>query len=85
MNREVPIEIDPPSIPDGKLHHWAGAICIPKTRRYSTACVLVECESVSLSTSVPIFARWLVTGIVEGVAKDALEGTLKRLRKFLVG
>ena len=28
---------------------------------------------------------WLVTGIVEGVAKDALEGTLKSLRKFLVG
>ena len=31
-NAEVPmIEIDPPSISDGKLHHWAGAIYIPKT------------------------------------------------------
>ena len=46
--------------------------------------VLIECESASLSRSVPIFARWVVTGIVEGVAKDALEGTLKSLRKFLV-
>jgi hypothetical protein len=193
-NGEVPmIEIDPPSIPDGKLHHWAGAIYIPKTtvdavvkrmqdyagresefyqevkaskllardgdrlkvfmRLYRAAYlmdatfnsehaveyrrlgpnrassrsvstkmaelanpgtpkerekpagtdtgflwrlnaywrfelvgdgVLIECESVSLSRSVPIFARWLVTGIVEGVAKDALEGTLKSLRKLLV-
>ena len=46
--------------------------------------VLIECESASLSRSVPLLARWLVTGIVEGVARDALEGTLKSLRKFLV-
>ena len=194
-NGEVPmIEIDPPSIPDGKLHHWAGAIYIPKTtvdavvkrmqdyagresefyqevkasklltrdgdrvtvfmrlyrgaygmdatfnsehaveyrrlgsnrassRSVSTKMaelahpgtpkerekpvgtdtgflwrlnaywrfeqvgdgVLIECESASLSRSVPLLARWLVTGIVEGVARDALEGTLKSLRKFLVG
>lgn len=187
------VEVDPPSIPDGKLHHWAGAIYIPKTnvdavvkrmqdyagresefyqevkaskllardgdklrvfmrlnrgaygmdatfnsehaveyRRLGTTRassrsvatkmaeladagtpkerekpagtdtgflwrlnaywrfeqmgdgVLIECESVSLSRSVPLLARWLVTGIVEGIAEESLEGTLRSLRKFLL-
>ena len=47
--------------------------------------VLIECESVSLSRTVPVFARWFATGIVEGIAKESLEGTLNSLRKFLVG
>jgi putative flippase GtrA len=194
-NGEVPmVEIDPPSIPDGKLHHWAGAIYIPNTtvgavvkrmqdyagresefyqevkasrllardgdrlkvfmrlyrgaygmdatfnsehaveyrrldakrassRSVSTKMaeladpgtpqerekpagtdtgflwrlnaywrfeqigdgVLIECESASLSRDVPRFTGWLVGSIVEGVAKSALEGTLKSLRKFLIG
>ena len=188
------VEIDPPSIPDGKLHHWAGAIYIPNTtvdavvkrmqdyagresefyqevktskllsrdgdkvrvfmRLYRGAYgmdatfnsehaveyrhlgpsrassrsvatkmaelahpgtpkerekpagtdtgflwrlnaywrfeqmgtgVLIECESVSLSRDVPRFTGWLVTGIVEGIAEESLEGTLKSLRKFLAG
>ena len=194
MNAEVPmIEIDPPSISDGKLHHWAGAIYIPKTtvdavvkrmqdyagresefyqevkaskllerngdrvrvfmrlergaygmdatfnsehaveyrrlgtnrassRSVSTKMaelanpgtakerekpagtdtgflwrlnaywrfeqlgdgVLIECESVSLSRSVPLLARPFISGLVEGIAEESLEGTLKSLRKFLV-
>lgn len=188
------VEVDPPSIPDGKLHHWAGAIYIPNTtvdavvkrmqdyagresefyeevkaskllsrdgdklrvfmRLYRGAYgmdatfnsehaveyrrvgptrassrsvatkmaeladpgtprerekpagtdtgflwrlnaywrfeqmgtgVLIECESASLSRSVPLLARPFISGIVEGVAEDALESTLKSLRKFLVG
>jgi putative flippase GtrA len=192
---QVPMaEIDPPSIPDGKLHHWAGAIYVPNTtvaavvkrmqdyagresefyqevkaskllerdgdrvkvfmrlhrgaygmsatfnsehdvqyrrlgatrassRSVSTKMaelaspgtprehekpagrdtgflwrlnaywrfeqmgdgVLIECESVSLSRSVPLLARPFITGLVEGVAEESLEGTLKSLRKFLVG
>ena len=191
---EVPmIEIEPPSISDGKLHHWAGAIYIPKTtvdavvkrmqdyagresefyqevkaskllardgdrvkvfmrlhrgaygmsatfnsehaveyrrpgparassRSVSTKMaelanpgtpqerekpagtdtgflwrlnaywrfeqmgdgVLIECESVSLSRSVPLLARPFISGLVEGIAEESLEGTLKSLRKFLV-
>ena len=186
------VEVDPPSIPDGKLHHWAGAIYVPKAtvdavvkrmqeyagresefyqevkaskllaregdkvrvfmRLYRGAYgmdatfnsehaveyrrlgpsrassrsvatkmaeladpgtprerekpagtdtgflwrlnaywrfeqmgdgVLIECESVSLSRSVPLLARPFISGIVEGVAEDALEGTLKSLKKFL--
>ena len=186
------VQIDPPSIPDGKLHHWAGAIYIPKTtvdavvkrmqdyagresefyqevkaskllardgdrvrvfmrlnrgaygmdatfnsehaveyrhlgpnrassRSVATKMaeladpgtprerekpagkdtgflwrlnaywrfeqmgdgVLIECESVSLSRDVPRFTGWLVGGIVEGIAEESLEGTLKSLKKFL--
>ena len=187
------VQIDPPSIPDGKLHHWAGAIYIPKTRvdavvkrmqdhagresefyqevkaskllardgdrlrvfmrlyrgaygmdatfnsehaveyrhlgpaRASSRSVatkmaeladpgtprerekpagkdtgflwrlnaywrfeqmgdgvLIECESVSLSRDVPRFTGWLVGGIVEGIAEESLEGTLKSLKRFLM-
>jgi putative flippase GtrA len=187
------VQIDPPSIPDGKLHHWVGAIYIPKTtvaavvkrmqdyagresefyqevtaskllardgdrvrvfmRLYRGAYgmdatfnsehaveyrhlgpsrassrsvatkmaeladpgtpherekpagkdtgflwrlnaywrfeqmgdgVLIECESVSLSRDVPRFTGWLVGGIVEGIAEESLEGTLKSLKKFLM-
>lgn len=191
---QVPmVEIDPPGVPDGKLHHWAGAIYVPKTtvdavvkrmqdyagresefyeevkaskllerngdkirvflrlhrgaytvdatfnsehaveyrrlapnrassRSVSTKMaelanagtpnerekphgkdsgflwrlnaywrfeqmgdgVLIECESVSLSRSVPLFFRPFISGVVEGIAKDSLERTLKSLRKFLL-
>lgn len=47
--------------------------------------VLIECESVSLSRSVPLLVRPFITGVVEGIAEESLEGTLKSLRKFLVG
>ena len=47
--------------------------------------VLIECESVSLSRSVPLLARPFISGLVEGIAEESLEGTLKSLRKFLVG
>ena len=46
--------------------------------------VLIECESVSLSRSVPLFFRPFITGVVEGIAEESLEGTLKSLRKFLL-
>lgn len=190
---EVPMaEIDPPGVPDGKLHHWAGAIYVPKTtvdavvkrmqdkagresefyqevkaskllerdgdrlrvfmrlhrgaygmsatfnsehaveyrrlgparassRSVSTKMaelanpgtpqerekpagkdtgflwrlnaywrfeqmgdgVLIECESVSLSRSVPLLVRPFISGVVEGIAEESLEGTLKSLKKFL--
>jgi hypothetical protein len=45
--------------------------------------VLIECESVSLSRAVPWALRPFVTGLVEGIARESLEGTLKSLRTFL--
>lgn len=45
--------------------------------------VLIECESVSLSRSVPALVRFLVSGIVEGLARESLERTLTGLRKAL--
>lgn len=45
--------------------------------------VLIECESVSLSRPVPFFARLLVSGIVEGLARESLERTLTGLRSAL--
>jgi putative flippase GtrA len=46
--------------------------------------VLIECESVSLSRSVPFLVRPFITGVVEGIAEESLAGTLKSLRKFLL-
>lgn len=45
--------------------------------------VLVECESVSLSRSVPYLIRPLANGIVERVARESLENTLRSLKAFL--
>jgi hypothetical protein len=47
--------------------------------------VLIECESVSLSRSVPALLRPFISGIVEGVARESLEKTLGSLRLALVG
>lgn len=45
--------------------------------------VLIECESVSLSRSVPALLRPFVTGTVERIARDSLQKTLVSLRTEL--
>jgi putative flippase GtrA len=45
--------------------------------------VLIECESVSLSRSVPTLLRPFVTGTVERIARESLERTLVGLRTAL--
>jgi hypothetical protein len=45
--------------------------------------VLIECESVSLSRTVPVLLRPFITGTVEGIARDALQKTLVGLRNSL--
>ena len=45
--------------------------------------VLVECESVSLSRSVPLVLRPIITGKVDGIARESLEKTLVSLRNSL--
>jgi hypothetical protein len=45
--------------------------------------VLIECESVSLSRSVPLLLRPFVTGTVEGIARESLQKTLVSLRTAL--
>jgi putative flippase GtrA len=45
--------------------------------------VLIECESVSLSRSVPALLRPFVTGTVEGLARESLQRTLTGLRTYL--
>lgn len=46
--------------------------------------VLIECESVSLSRSVPMLLRPFVTGTVERIARESLQKTLTSLRTELV-
>ena len=46
--------------------------------------VLIECESLSLSRSIPSLLRPLISGIVEGVARESLEKTLHSLRTVLM-
>jgi putative flippase GtrA len=46
--------------------------------------VLIECESVSLSRSVPLLLRPFVTGTVEKIARESLQKTLASLRTELV-
>jgi putative flippase GtrA len=45
--------------------------------------VLIECESVSLSRSVPWGLRPFIGGVVNGIARESLEKTLVSLRKVL--
>jgi putative flippase GtrA len=45
--------------------------------------VLIECESVSLSRSVPYLIRPFVNGMVEGIARESLERTLISLKRVL--
>ena len=42
--------------------------------------VYVECESVSLSRSIPFGFGWLIRGFVESVPRESLENTLTSLR-----
>jgi hypothetical protein len=45
--------------------------------------VLIECESVSLSRSVPFVVRPIVGPIANRIARESLERTLKSLRGYL--
>jgi putative flippase GtrA len=45
--------------------------------------VLIECESVSLSRTVPRLLRPFISGTVEKIARESLEKTLTSLRKDL--
>lgn len=45
--------------------------------------VLIECESVSLSRSVPFVVRPVVGPIANRIARESLERTLRSLRRFL--
>lgn len=45
--------------------------------------VLVECESVSLSRPVPLLLRPIAGPIVDRIARESLEGTLRSLRAML--
>jgi hypothetical protein len=42
--------------------------------------VLVECESVSLSRSIPSLIRYLISPIIDGVARESMERTLGAIR-----
>ena len=46
--------------------------------------VIIECESASLSRSVPMLLRPFVTGTVERIARESLQKTLASLRAELV-
>jgi len=43
--------------------------------------VFIECESISLSRSIPFGFGWLVKGYVESVPRESLEGTLTSIRE----
>ena len=45
--------------------------------------VLIECESVSVSRSVPYLLRLIANPIVDRIARESLRNTLGSLRKFL--
>jgi hypothetical protein len=46
--------------------------------------VLIECESVSLSRSIPIVLRPFVASTVDRIARESLEKTLRSVKAFLV-
>jgi hypothetical protein len=42
--------------------------------------VIVECESISLSRSIPFGLGWLIKGFVESVPRESLESTMLQIR-----
>jgi len=46
--------------------------------------VLIECESVSLSRSIPLLLRPFVTSTVDRIARESLEKTLRSVKAFLI-
>lgn len=46
--------------------------------------VLIECESVSLSRSIPLVLRPFVTSTVDRIARESLDKTLRSVRSFLL-
>jgi hypothetical protein len=47
--------------------------------------VIVECESISLSRGIPPVFGWLVKPFIVSVPKEALDTTLRSIRKALTG
>ena len=45
--------------------------------------VVIECESISLSRGVPVLLRPFISGVVDGIARDALQKTLESVRTTL--
>jgi hypothetical protein len=45
--------------------------------------VVIECESISLSRGVPVLLRPFISGVVDGIARGALEQTLGNVRNVL--
>ena len=46
--------------------------------------VIVECESITLSRSIPSLVRWMVKPLIEGAARESMERTLSSLKDRLV-
>ncbi|MCY4029611.1 MAG: CDP-alcohol phosphatidyltransferase family protein [Acidobacteria bacterium] len=46
--------------------------------------VIVECESITLSRSVPSLVRWMVKPLIESAARESMERTLTSLRERLI-
>ena len=46
--------------------------------------VIVECESVTLSRSIPSFVRWMVIPLIRSTARESMERTLTSMQTRLV-
>ena len=46
--------------------------------------VIVECESITLSRSIPSLVRWMVKPLIESAARESMERTLTSLKERLI-
>ena len=46
--------------------------------------MIVECESITLSRSIPSLVRWMVKPLIESAARESMERTLTSLRDRLI-
>ncbi len=46
--------------------------------------VIVECESITLSRSIPSLVRWMVKPLIESAARESMQRTLTSLKKRLI-
>lgn len=71
-------------LPEGKDHGFLWKLNAYWRYEQIDRGVLIECESVSLSRSVPLLLRPFVNSTVERIARESLRRTLLNLRKVLL-
>ena len=63
-----------------RLYTGDRTIYFPIIPGHEASGVVVECESISLSRTIPVAFRWVVKPFIESVPRESLEAALRPMR-----